>query len=74
MRGGPPVAIMPVIAAPRERGDRVISRLNRLTSVLITANLAPGITMEEAGANFRGTRDLDIVLHVEALTPEFGIR
>jgi hypothetical protein len=30
------------------------------------------ITMTEAGLPFRGTKDLDIVLHVEALTPAFG--
>ena len=29
-------------------------------------------TMEEAGLAFRATKDLDIVLHVEALTPAFG--
>ncbi|MCB2020390.1 MAG: hypothetical protein KDG44_06280 [Burkholderiaceae bacterium] len=28
--------------------------------------------MEEAGLAFRATKDLDIVLHVEALTPAFG--
>ena len=28
--------------------------------------------MEEAGLDFRATKDLDIVLHVEALTPAFG--
>jgi len=31
-----------------QTGDRVVSRLNRLTSIVITANLAPGVTMEEA--------------------------
>jgi hypothetical protein len=30
--------------------------------------------MAEAGQPFRGTKDLDIVLHVEALTPAFGQR
>jgi len=30
------------------------------------------ITMTEAGLPFRGTKDLDIVLHVEVLTPAFG--
>jgi hypothetical protein len=39
---------------------------------VLIGGTAAKITMEEAGANFRGTRDLDIVLHVEALTPEFG--
>ncbi|MDE2429719.1 MAG: hypothetical protein KGM99_13420 [Burkholderiales bacterium] len=28
--------------------------------------------MEESDIDFRATKDLDIVLHVEALTPEFG--
>ena len=28
--------------------------------------------MTEAGLSFRGTKDLDIVLHVEVLTPAFG--
>ena len=32
------------------------------------------ITMAEAGLPFRGTKDLDIVLHVEVLTPAFGQR
>ena len=40
-----------------ERGDRVISRLNRLTSVLITANLAPGVTMEEARRRVKPVMD-----------------
>jgi hypothetical protein len=39
---------------------------------VLIGGTAAKITMEEAGANFPGTRDLDIVLHVEALTPEFG--
>jgi hypothetical protein len=29
--------------------------------------------MEDAGLAFRATKDLDIVLHIEALTPEFGV-
>jgi len=33
---------------------------------------AATLTMEEAGLEFRATKDLDIVLHVEALTPTFG--
>lgn len=32
------------------------------------------ITMTEAGLAFRGTKDLDIVLHIEVLTPAFGQR
>ena len=39
---------------------------------VLIGGTAAKITMEEAGANFRGTRDLDIVLHVEVLTPAFG--
>lgn len=33
---------------------------------------AASLTMEDAGLDFRATKDLDIVLHVEALTPQFG--
>ena len=32
------------------------------------------ITMAEAGVPFRGTKDLDIVLHVEVLTQAFGLK
>lgn len=32
------------------------------------------IAMTEAGLPFRGTKDLDIVLHIEVLTPAFGQR
>ncbi len=39
---------------------------------VLIGGTAAVITMNEAGLPFRGTRDLDIVLHVEALTPEFG--
>ena len=38
--------------------------------VLIGGTTA-SLTMEEAGLAFRATKDLDIVLHVEALTPAF---
>jgi len=38
--------------------------------VLISGTTA-SITMDEAGVPFRGTKDLDIVLHVEALTVAF---
>lgn len=41
---------------------------------VLIGGTAAKITLDEAGADFRGTRDLDIVLHVEALTPEFGRR
>ncbi len=33
---------------------------------------AASLTMEEAGLEFRATKDLDVVLHVEALTAGFG--
>jgi hypothetical protein len=39
---------------------------------VLIGGTAAWIFMEEAGLSFRGTKDLDIVLHVEALTPEFG--
>ena len=39
---------------------------------VLIGGTAASITMAEAGLAFRGTKDLDIVLHVEALTPEFG--
>ncbi len=39
---------------------------------VLIGGTAASITMDEAGLSFRGTRDLDIVLHVEALTPAFG--
>ena len=39
---------------------------------VLIGGTAAVITMTEAGLPFRGTKDLDIVLHVEVLTPEFG--
>lgn len=39
---------------------------------VLIGGTAASITMSDAGLPFRGTKDLDIVLHVEALTPEFG--
>ena len=39
---------------------------------VLIGGTAAFITMNEAGLPFRGTKDLDIVLHVEALTPAFG--
>ena len=41
--------------------------------VLIGATAA-AIAMESAGLSFRATKDLDVVLHLEALTPAFGQR
>lgn len=39
---------------------------------VLIGGTAAGLAMEEAGLEFRATRDLDVVLHVEALTPAFG--
>lgn len=39
---------------------------------LLIGGTAATLAMEEAGLEFRATKDLDIVLHVEALTPAFG--
>jgi len=39
---------------------------------VLIGGTAASITMTEAGLLFRGTKDLDIVLHVEVLTPAFG--
>ena len=39
---------------------------------LLIGGTAATIAMEEAGLEFRATKDLDIVLHIEALTPAFG--
>ena len=39
---------------------------------ILIGGTAASITMTEAGLTFRGTKDLDIVLQVEVLTPEFG--
>jgi hypothetical protein len=39
---------------------------------VLIGGTAASITMAEAGLPFRGTKDLDIVLHVEALTTAFG--
>ena len=39
---------------------------------VLIGGTAASITMDEAGVPFRATKDLDIVLHVEVLTPAFG--
>jgi len=39
---------------------------------VLIGGTAATLAMEEAGLEFRATKDLDIVLHVEALTPDFG--
>ncbi len=39
---------------------------------VLIGGTAATLTMEDAGLAFRATKDLDVVLHVEALTPAFG--
>jgi len=39
---------------------------------VLIGGTAASLAMEEAGLEFRATKDLDIVLHVEALTADFG--
>lgn len=39
---------------------------------VLIGGTAAAIALESAGLEFRATKDLDIVLHVEALTPAFG--
>jgi len=39
---------------------------------VLIGGTAASLAMEESGLAFRATKDLDIVLHVEALTPAFG--
>lgn len=39
---------------------------------VLIGGTAATIAMEEAGLAFRATKDLDIVLHIEALSPAFG--
>ena len=39
---------------------------------VLIGGTAATLALEEAGLEFRATKDLDIVLHVEALTPRFG--
>lgn len=39
---------------------------------ILIGGTAASLAMEEAGLDFRATKDLDVVLHVEALTPAFG--
>ncbi len=39
---------------------------------ILIGGTAATLTMAEAGLAFRATKDLDIVLHVESLTPAFG--
>jgi hypothetical protein len=39
---------------------------------VLIGGTAATLAMEGAGLDFRATKDLDIVLHIEALTPSFG--
>jgi hypothetical protein len=39
---------------------------------VLIGGTAATLAMEDAGLAFRATKDLDIVLHIEALTAEFG--
>ncbi len=39
---------------------------------ILIGGAAATVTMQDAGLDFRATKDLDIVLHVEALNSEFG--
>jgi hypothetical protein len=41
---------------------------------VLIGGTAAKITMTEQGLDFRGTKDLDIVLHVEVLTAAFGVQ
>ena len=39
---------------------------------VLIGGTATTLAMADAGLDFRATKDLDIVLHIEALTPAFG--
>ncbi|RYH24746.1 MAG: hypothetical protein EON54_24475, partial [Alcaligenaceae bacterium] len=39
---------------------------------VLIGGTASSLVMEDAGLEFRATKDLDIVMHVKALTPAFG--
>lgn len=39
---------------------------------VLIGGTAATLAMEGAGLEFRATKDLDVVLHIEALQPEFG--
>ena len=45
---------------------------NHADQFILIGGTAATLTMERAGLDFRATKDLDIVLHIEALTPAFG--
>ena len=40
---------------------------------VLIGGTAASLAMEDAGLAFRATKDLDIVLHIEALTSQFGV-
>ena len=42
------------------------------TQYVIIAGTACDILMENAGLEFRATKDIDLVIIIEALTPDFG--
>ena len=44
-----------------------------LDQYILIGGTAASLAMEEAGLEFRATKDLDVVLHVEALTSAFGV-
>ena len=39
---------------------------------ILIGGTAATLAMEQAGLEFRATKDLDIVLHIEVLNPAFG--
>jgi len=41
---------------------------------VLIGGTAASLAMEDAGLEYRATKDLDVVLHVENLTPAFGAR
>lgn len=46
--------------------------VDHVDQYVLIGGTAASLTMEDAGLDFRATKDLDIVLHVGALTPQFG--
>jgi hypothetical protein len=47
--------------------------MDYLDQYILIGGTAASLAMEEAGLEFRTTKDLDVVLHVEALTSAFGV-
>ncbi|MGJ7541682.1 hypothetical protein [Variovorax sp. LT1R16] len=56
------------------RGLRIFQErfAGHVDQYVLIGGTAASLTMDEAGLSFRATKDLDIVLHVEVLTPAFG--